>query len=244
MKENKKSKIYSRPRFCLPNIKNTTHNNKKIKRNKKISSLFFIIIVAILTFYCITNAINPIIHDLCIVEAKNIATKISNEEATIIMKKYTYEDIVTIVRDEDGNPAILQTNTQTINEIISDIPVNMIDKFKQKEFSNISIYVGSILGIKYLSAAGPKIKIKIANVGNVETKLESEFQTQGINQTLHRVYLTLTCQVTILTPYDTIKEKIENQVLLAESVIMGNVPSSYYNVTGGDIREDSMNLLN
>ena len=74
------------------------------------------------------------------------------------------------------------------------------------------------------------IKIVISSIGNVETDLRSEFTAQGINQTLHRIYLNLECEVTILTPYDSINEKIDNQVLIAESVIIGNIPASYYNI--------------
>lgn len=237
-----KDKIYSRPRICLTN-KTTSSKNKLNKSYNKFISCICIIIVAVITFYAITKTINPMINQLCIDKAKNIATNISNEEATVVMNQYTYEDIVTIVRDDDGNVIMLQTNTKNINAIISDIPVNMVKKFEKEDNCNISIYLGSILGTKYFSARGPKLNIKIANVGNVETKLESEFKAQGINQTLHRIYLNLVCEVTILTPYDTINQKIENQVLLAESVIVGNVPSSYYNIQGDNSASNSLKLI-
>ncbi|CCZ17262.1 putative sporulation protein YunB [Clostridium sp. CAG:780] len=222
----KEDKIYSRTRFCI------TNRVSKKEKNTKVFSVIFIIIVAIFTFYTIRKAINPIIDELCIDKAKNIATKISNEEATVVMDKYCYDDLITIIRDNDGNIKILKTNTKNINQIMSDIPVSMLDKFKQSENANISLYLGSILGTKIFSATGPKINIRIANVGNVDTKLKSEFISQGINQTLHRIYLELNCEVTILTPYDTIKQKIDNQVLIAESVIVGDVPYSYYNMNG------------
>lgn len=222
----KEDKIYSRTRFCI------TNRVPKKGKNTKIFSVIFIIIVAIFTFYTIRKAINPIIDELCIDQAKNIATKISNEEATVVMDKYCYDDLITIIRDNDGNIKILKTNTKNINQIMSDIPVSMLDKFKKSENANISLYLGSILGTKIFSATGPKINIRIANVGNVDTKLKSEFTSQGINQTLHRIYLELNCEVTILTPYDTIKQKIDNQVLIAESVIVGDVPYSYYNMNG------------
>lgn len=222
----KEDKIYSRARFCI------TNRVSKKEKNTKVFSVIFIIIVAIFTFYTIRKAINPIIDELCIDKAKNIATKISNEEATVVMDKYCYDDLITIIRDNDGNIKILKTNTKNINQIMSDIPVSMLDKFKQSENANISLYLGSILGTKIFSATGPKINIRIANVGNVDTKLKSEFISQGINQTLHRIYLELNCEVTILTPYDTIKQKIDNQVLIAESVIVGDVPYSYYNMNG------------
>lgn len=220
------SKIYSRPRFIFSN---QSYNNKN-KTNKNINQIIpiiAIVLIAIITFYVITKAINPIINELCIDKAKNIATQISNEEATLIMDKYAYDDLITIVRDNNGNIKMLQTNTKNINQILSDIPINMIERFEENNETYVYISSGSILGLKIFSAVGPKIHFKIANLGNVETKLESDFKAQGINQTLHRIYLILTCEVTILTPYDTIKQKIENQVLIAESVIVGTVPEFY-----------------
>ena len=68
--------------------------------------------------------------------------------------------------------------------------------------------------------------------GTVETDLRSEFKEAGINQTLHRIYLEVKCNVNILTPYSTIKETIVNQVLLVEGVIVGNIPNTYYNIEG------------
>ncbi len=68
--------------------------------------------------------------------------------------------------------------------------------------------------------------------GTVETDLKSEFKDAGINQTMHRIYLEVKCNVNILTPYDTITETITNQVLLTEGVIIGNIPNTYYNLEG------------
>ena len=91
---------------------------------------------------------------------------------------------------------------------------------------------GSFSGIKLLAGRGPGVKIKISSIGNVETDLRSEFTSQGINQTLHRVYLQVDCEVNVLTPFKDISKKISNQVLLAESVIVGNIPDTYYNLEG------------
>ena len=93
---------------------------------------------------------------------------------------------------------------------------------------------GSFTGFKLLSGKGPGVPIRISSIGNVETDLRSEFTSQGINQTLHRVYLQVECNVSILTPYDSITEKIKNQVLIAENVIVGKIPNTYYNIEGID----------
>ena len=93
---------------------------------------------------------------------------------------------------------------------------------------------GSFTGFKLLSGKGPGVPIRISTIGNVETDLKSEFKEQGINQTLHRVYLQVECEVSILTPYDDITQKIKNQVLIAENVIVGKIPNTYYNLNGLD----------
>mgnify|MGYP001784667819 FL=1 len=94
------------------------------------------------------------------------------------------------------------------------------------------MHFGSFTGLKILSGRGPGIKIRISSVGDVATDLRSEFVSQGINQTLHRVYLQVDTSVNILTPFDNIEKEISNQVLLMENVILGEIPSTYYNLEG------------
>lgn len=227
------AKIYSRPRINIGKyiVGENRNNNTK---NKCLKKTIIIMIIAAITAAFVINSINPIIDELCLDEAKNIGTKIANEQATIVMDEYQYEDFITIVKDEEQNVVMLQANVNTINSIASDIPLKIIEEFEKDSNSEINIYVGSILGLKIFSGAGPKIQAKIANTGNVQTTLKSEFSEQGINQTLHRIYLEINAEVTILTPYNTIKTNIINQVLIAESIIVGNVPNSYYNLNTTD----------
>ncbi|MDE5830345.1 MAG: sporulation protein YunB [Clostridia bacterium] len=82
---------------------------------------------------------------------------------------------------------------------------------------------------------GPNISIKLINAGALETKVRSEFESVGINQTIHRIYLDVSCTVSILTPYSVVDETIQNEVLLIENVIVGLVPSTYYNLDGMDL---------
>lgn len=94
-----------------------------------------------------------------------------------------------------------------------------------------------------LAGRGPGIKITISSIGDVETELRSEFSSQGINQTLHRVYLQVKCEVNILTPFDNISREITNQVLLMENVIVGNIPNTYYNLEGINGNSDALEII-
>lgn len=96
--------------------------------------------------------------------------------------------------------------------------------------------------MKLLAGHGPTIHIKISSIGNINTDLKSEFSAQGINQTLHRVYLQVDCEVSILTPFNNITKRITNQVLIAENIIVGHIPETYYNLEGLS-RDDAMEVM-
>lgn len=107
----------------------------------------------------------------------------------------------------------------------------------------LKLHFGSFTGLKLMSGKGPGIKIRISTVGNVKTDLKSEFVSKGINQTLHRIYLQVDCEVSILTPFDDITQSIYNQVLLAENVIIGNIPNTYYNLEGINTKSDALEIV-
>lgn len=94
-----------------------------------------------------------------------------------------------------------------------------------------------------LSGRGPGVKIRISSIGNIETNLNSEFTSQGINQTLHRIYVDISCNVKVLTPFKDIERKITNKVLLAENVIVGIIPDTYYNLEGLNGRSDALEIV-
>lgn len=233
------SKIYSRPRIKFPKIFFANGGDKSLKRKQKITKIFIIMVIAFSTVKIVLDAISPIFNALCEDKAKSIATIISNNEATNVMKDHTYDELFTIEKDNDGNITMIKSNVIPINEIISDVAVKIQNSINERGKENIKIAIGSFTGSKLLSGRGPGIPIKISSIGNVETDLRSEFSAQGINQTLHRVYLQVDCEVSILTPYNTISEKVSNQVLLIENVIVGKIPNTYYNLDG----IDSSNVL-
>ena len=148
------------------------------------------------------------------------------------MKEYNYQDLFSIEKDSNGNVAMIKSNVFPVNEIISNIALKIQKEIDNEGRDNVKIALGTFTGIDILSGRGPNVNVRVASIGNVETDLKSEFSAQGINQTLHRVYLQVKCQVSILTPFSNTEEDITNQVLIAENVIVGEIPSTYYNLEG------------
>lgn len=224
---NKDEILYSRPRFKILDIFSKKYDKKEPKKRQKIAKIFIILVIAFSITKIVLDAILPIFDTVCKNKAKSLATEISNKAATEVMKEYTYDELFTLEKDKEGNIVMVKSNIATINNITSEIATKIQKMINEQEKEDVEISLGSFTGIKFLSGKGPDIPIKISTKGNVETDLHSEFKEQGINQTLHRVYLQVDCEISILTPYNSITEKVSNQVLLVENVIVGNTPMFY-----------------
>ena len=222
---------------------------KQIKIENYIYIIYFGIIVLILliiaffTVKIVLDAVYPIFDTLCETKAKSIATIISNDQASNVMRQHSYEELFTIEKDSDNNITMVKSNIIAINEIISDVAVKIQDDIDARGRENIEIAMGSFTGNKLLAGRGPGVKITISPVGTVETDLKSEFSSKGINQTLHRVYLDVKCKVNILTPFKDIEKEVANQVLLVENIILGRIPETYYNLEGLDAESDAMEVM-
>lgn len=224
-------RIYSRNRIKIPKIKGFDFQ-KPNPKNKKVVKVMIIFIIAFTTTIFMITRINPMFNTVCTQKAKAIATDIINTESSKVLKDINYEDLVKVEKDEQQNIKLLKINTVKINMLASDIAYNIQQELYKTENNKINMPIGSITGLKYLAGFGPRIQISIFPVGSVITDFKSEFKAAGINQTIHRLYLDVTCKVTIVTPYDKIEADILNQVLMTELVIVGNIPDAYYNLEG------------
>ncbi len=220
-------KIYSRPRLKIGDFKKYPKGHMLRRKIKKTSPIFTALVIAIVTCFSVWNFINPVFENLCEDKAKSVATLITNEETTNIMKKYNYDTFFTIEKGEKGNIQMINLNVLKINQITSDIAINIQKRLDGEQNNNIYIPCGAITGIEYLSGFGPRINLNISSSGNIDTNLKSEFISQGVNQTIHRVYLEIKTNVSVLTSFKTMKKTIENRVLIAEHIVVGEIPSTY-----------------
>ena len=131
-------KIYTRYKFRIPNY--SDKRNLGYKKNKFIK-VALIMAIAILTVKTVLEAVLPIFDNLCENKAKSIATIISNEQATEVMKMHTYEELYYIEKDEVGNIRMIKANIITINQITSDLAVKIQNEIDNMGKENIGIAI-------------------------------------------------------------------------------------------------------
>lgn len=226
--------IYSRKRIKLPNF----NKMRKLQKKKLALLAFIVIIISSIISYVI--AVYPIFQASCKTRANSVATTIANYEVNKVMELYNYEDLINVEKDSNGRITLVSAKIVPINNIVSEIVANIQKNIDEKGTEKIYINLGKISGITILSYIGPTFTIELERAGNIDAKITSEFEDVGINQTVHKINLNLNCTISILTPFEIIKDTIDTKILLTETVIVGEVPSAYYNFD--DL--DATDLLN
>ena len=229
-------KIYSRKRLALPDF----YGKKQFKKTVIIG---IILLIAFLVAKMVLNYLNPMFDSLCNLKARGIAIKIINQKAKESLENVDYNDLITIIRGDQGEIKMVKANVISINKIAAEITLEIQKALENEKNTKVYIPMGSFLGNEIFYNIGPKIPIRITSTGAVTTDFKSEFRSGGINQTIHRIYLHTTCRVNIVTPVKTIGCDMTNEILVAENVIVGPIPDSYYNLEGLENARDGMEVM-
>lgn len=134
-------KIYSRPRIRIPKIIIQSGKKMQSQKTKKMTTIILILIIAFSTVKLILDAVLPIFDTLCEARAKSIATIVSNEQATNVMKEHTYDELFSIEKDSNGNITMIKSNVIPINEIISDVANKIQEEIDNRGREDIEIAI-------------------------------------------------------------------------------------------------------
>lgn len=145
----------------------------------------------------------------------------------IIMESVVYDDIINIIYNKQGNIEVIQANYIEINSMIKDLSLLTEVYINNFGSNGVNIPIGNFTGIPLLVGAGPDVNLKVKPIGAVVCKFSSKFESAGINQTNHKIYLTVSSSISAVVPLVTTSIMVEQQVLISESIIIGKVPEVY-----------------
>ncbi|MBE5783465.1 MAG: sporulation protein YunB [Clostridiales bacterium] len=214
---------------------------KKLNRGRKIIRMAVIILlVAAALFLSLEKNLEAVILDLAHARAEAIAVEYINEAVRGVIKDgVTYGDMMTVQTDTQGRVTLIQANAARMNELATATALRAQEQLESAEAQSVDIPLGAALGIPFFSAMGPKVQVRILPVSAVTAAFSTEFESAGINQSRHKIFLSLETTVRLVIPTGARQAQINSQVLIAESIIVGEVPQSYVNVPEMD---DSLNF--
>lgn len=201
-------------------------NRKKLKRLKIILAVCCFLLLCTLLFF--QRNVTKILISISEATIRSITTVAVNDAIYYTLNdNLRYEDLVTVVYDEQGNVSTITTNSLKINRIARDTAYLSQENLNKMSAEGILVPVGALTGIEVLAGFGKKINIKIIPISNVNCSFVSKFVQAGINQTKHSLYLEVLSDISIILPDKTSNLASTTEVLVCESVISGKIPDAY-----------------
>ena len=197
--------------------------------------LLLVLLVAVtLGFLMLRSRYRDVIRDLAETQVKNTTSDLTNDAIAkqIAEGIIQYDRIVYFEKDLEGRITALKTNMSEVNRLKTDI-LNLInDEILALDTSDIGIPLGSLFLPELFSGKGPAIPVHILSIRNSDAVFASNFSQAGINQTLHQLTMIVSVDVSVLVLGQTSSFTVNSEVVVAETVIVGDVPSTFLQ-TGG-----------
>ena len=172
--------------------------------------------------------INPVIMDTVEIKSRALATRAMNSSvADVVMNSIVYDDLVNVISDEFGNISMIQANSLEINNLTKDLAQACEERITEYGKVGVTIPVGTFTGVPLLVGRGPSVNVKMTPIGSVVCRFMSHFESAGINQTIHKIYVNIQANVSVVMPLSSRRFEAVQQVLISESVIVGQVPEVY-----------------
>ena len=197
--------------------------------------IFLLLVIILAVFLLFRGKYRMVIRDLAETQVKNTTSDLTNDAIAkqIAAGNIQYDRIVYFEKDLDGRITALKTNMTEINRLKTDILNIINDEILALDTSDIGIPLGSLFFPEFLSGKGPAIPVHILSIRNSDASFESSFSQAGINQTLHQLAMEVSVDVAVLVLGQTSSFSLTSEVVVAETVIVGDVPNTFLQTNGG-----------
>jgi len=203
---------------------------KKYKGSFLKLVIIILLVFALITYYYIEVNIRPTLGSICEIQAKVIASRIINETVRDELNRDSIKDQILIPSyDKQGKINMIRTDAMIMNNISNNIAKNVQQKIVKLEQQQFTIPLFTALDSQLLAGKGPNLNFSILHQGSVLVDFVTEFEESGINQTRYKIYITVEVDMRVISPVTTSSLTVKNNVLIAEIVIVGEVPESYMN---------------
>ena len=192
-------------------------------------TFLLIILVLFVIFLVLRSRYRVVIRELAETQVKNTTSDLTNDAIAkqIAEGVIQYDRIVYFEKDLEGRITALKTNMSEINRLKTDILNIINDEILALDTSDIGIPIGSLVLPELLSGKGPVIPVHILSIRNSDATFSSTFSQAGINQTLHKLTMEVSVDVAVLILGETGSFSIASEVVVAETVIVGDVPETF-----------------
>lgn len=196
--------------------------------------IIVLLILAVIVFVIFRYKYRSVISGLAETQVRNATSDLINDaiDRQIESANIQYDRIVYFEKDLNGRITALKTNMSEVNRLKTDILNIINDEILALDTSDLGIPIGSLILPEFISGRGPEIPVRILSIRNSDASFSSSFSEAGINQTLQQLNMHVSVDVAVLVLGETSYFTVSSQVVVAETIIVGQVPETFLQ-TGG-----------
>ena len=187
-------------------------------------TLLVLAVILLVAFLMLRSRYREIITELAETQVKNATSDLTNDAIAKQIANGTiqYDRIVYFEKNLDGRITALKTNMSEINHLKTDILNIINDEILALDTADIGIPLGSLFLPSFFAGRGLRLPVKVVTLNMTNADFYSSFTDCGINQSLQKIWITFSVNITFLQATD-----VTNDVILAETVIVGRVPETF-----------------
>ena len=211
-----------------------------VRRGLRVIAVILVLTIAVLLLF--RKHYNEPVRELSRTQIMNATSDLINDaiDQQIEAGDIQYDRIVYFEKDLNGRITALKTNMSEVNRLKT-CTLNIInDEILALDTSDIGIPLGSLFLPELFSGRGPVIPVQIISIRNSDAYFTSNFTAAGINQTLHQLSMSVLVDVSVLVLGETASFTVTSEVVVAETIIVGDVPDTFFQ-TGGSYGTETEN---
>lgn len=197
-----------------------------VKPSKKcLASYVFVVLTVlfIIVFIKLYRSISSHLTELCRYRCSEVINRMLTEAVDEAGQGITLYNSGKL----DGRPVSLSANSVEINRMNNKIRQILNEKLAKDGYETITLTLGDLTDFAYFSGKGPEITVSFQQTGVVDTKLDSDFSSAGINQTRFRASIIVLAEFIAILPTGTENITVTEEVLLCDEIIVGEIPNFY-----------------
>ena len=198
------------------------------KRKKTMIWTIIIILFIIYIFRYVDKNIKPTVVAISEIRARSVTTQTINDTIKSKIKRdINYNDLIFVKYDNEGKVTLMQANTILMNSIAAEVGIEVQEQLQQMSKTKIKVPLSNAFDTQIITL--PSINVQIIPQGSVAVDFATEFESSGINQTRHRIYIIVVTDIKMIVPLVQENLRITTNIPIAETIIVGDVPEQYLN---------------
>jgi len=208
----------------------TTYHVRRYGYSRRLKICLFLVCTIYLLCY-VQKKMLPMFYDLAENKIRDLGTEMTEHSImeNELIGVVDYDMLITARVSEKEETKTLTANGSMLNQIRTSLIESILQKMDVLRESYVKIPAGSFSGSPFFAGMGPDIPVRIVPYGSVDINFESLFTSAGVNQTKHEINMVVLVNMNVFFPGKTLDVNLEVPVLLAQTIIAGEVPQAYLN---------------